>query len=155
MHYLQRQSTGQRVALDTHKPLAGGGEGRIYPVVSDEGLVAKLYHRPTAAHVAKLRVMLDHPPADPTVAQGHISIAWPIDLLHNDRKQVQGFLMQRVVSKWPLVDVYNTGARLNGAAYQQAVKSCGAVGATVEGNIMARDKAGQTTVTFLRKAFGL
>ena len=50
---------------------------------------------------------------------------------------------------------HNTGARLNGAAYQQAVKSCGAVGATVEGNIMARDKAGQTTVTFLRKVFGL
>ena len=50
---------------------------------------------------------------------------------------------------------HNTGVRLTGGAYQQAVKSCSALGATVEGNIMARDKAGQAIVTFLRKVFEL
>lgn len=48
-----------------------------------------------------------------------------------------------------------TGQHLTGAAYQQAVKSCGALGATVQGDRGARDKAGQATVAFLRKVFGL
>ena len=49
----------------------------------------------------------------------------------------------------------NTGQRLTGDAYQQTIKSCGALGASVEGNREARDKAGQASVTFLRKVLGL
>jgi dienelactone hydrolase len=48
---------------------------------------------------------------------------------------------------------HTTGLRLTGDAYQQALKSCAALGATVQGNNAARDKAGQATVTFLRKVF--
>lgn len=47
-----------------------------------------------------------------------------------------------------------TGARLQGAAYQEAVKSCSAVGASVEGNTGARDKAAQAAVAFLKQTFG-
>ena len=46
-----------------------------------------------------------------------------------------------------------TGARLQGAAYTDALKSCRAVGATVEGNHSARDKAAQAAVAFLKKTF--
>ena len=48
---------------------------------------------------------------------------------------------------------HNTGQRLTGAAYQQAIKNCGALGASVQGNTAARDKAGQAAVAFLHKAF--
>jgi len=50
---------------------------------------------------------------------------------------------------------HNTGQRLTGEAYRKAVKSCSAVGATVQGSSAARDRAGQAIVSFLRKAFGL
>lgn len=46
-----------------------------------------------------------------------------------------------------------TGARLQGAAYAAALKDCSALGATVEGNPRARDKAAQAAVGFLQKAF--
>ncbi|MFT3734809.1 MAG: dienelactone hydrolase family protein [Rhodocyclaceae bacterium] len=49
----------------------------------------------------------------------------------------------------------NTGQRLSGEAYQQALKSCSALGASVQGNTAARDASGQAAVAFLRKAFGL
>ena len=45
----------------------------------------------------------------------------------------------------------NSGARLQGEAYREALKTCSAVGATVEGNKSARDQAAQATVAFLRR----
>jgi dienelactone hydrolase len=48
----------------------------------------------------------------------------------------------------------NTGQRLQGPAYQEAAKACGAIGANVEGNRNARDKAAQAVIAFLRTAFG-
>jgi WD40 repeat protein/formylglycine-generating enzyme required for sulfatase activity len=93
-------------------PFASGGEGSIYPVRTDGSLVAKVYHRPTRVHADKLRVMLDCPPDDSMAVQGHTSIAWPVDLLEDDRSQVVGFLMPRVTAGIPLVDVYNPQARL-------------------------------------------
>ena len=46
-----------------------------------------------------------------------------------------------------------TGARLTVEGYRAALKSCGAVGATVEGSTRARDKAAQAAVGFLKKTF--
>jgi dienelactone hydrolase len=46
-----------------------------------------------------------------------------------------------------------TGTRLQGDAFTSALKSCGAVGATVEGSNRARDKAAQAAVAFLKKSF--
>lgn len=48
-----------------------------------------------------------------------------------------------------------SGARLQGPAYATALKGCGAIGATVEGNSRARDKARDAAVAFLKKNFGL
>ncbi|MBK8738493.1 MAG: dienelactone hydrolase family protein [Betaproteobacteria bacterium] len=46
-----------------------------------------------------------------------------------------------------------SGARLQGEAYTALLKSCGAVGATVEGSHRARDKAAQAAIGFLKKTF--
>ena len=50
---------------------------------------------------------------------------------------------------------HNSGQRVSGDAYKQALKTCSATGASVQGNKAARDAAGQVTVAFLRKVFGL
>jgi len=47
------------------------------------------------------------------------------------------------------------GARLQGEAYSAALKSCQAVGATVEGSTRARDQAAQAAVAFLKRVFAL
>lgn len=68
---------------------------------------------------------------------------------------------QRIREDCPLeVDIdtlatinHNTGQRLAGDALQQAVKACNAVGASVQGDTAARDKAGQAVVAFLLKVF--
>ena len=80
----------------------------------------------------------------------------------NDQRRITLRGAQRTVESCPLeVDIEtlttydrNTGQRLTGDAYQQAVKSCSALGATVQGNRAARDKAGQAAVAFLHKVFG-
>ena len=45
-----------------------------------------------------------------------------------------------------------TGARLQREAYAAALKHCGAVGATIEGNAGAREKAARAAVAFLQRA---
>ncbi len=47
----------------------------------------------------------------------------------------------------------NTGARLRGADFQQAVRDCRATGASVEGNRAARDQAARAALAFLREVF--
>ena len=47
----------------------------------------------------------------------------------------------------------STGQRLQGEAYQAVLKSCSAVGASMEGSPKARDRAAQVTLAFLAKAF--
>ena len=46
-----------------------------------------------------------------------------------------------------------SGQRLQGEAYQAALKSCSATGANIEGNAKARDKAAAATLAFLAKVF--
>jgi hypothetical protein len=83
-------------------------------VPGQPGLVAKVYHQPTAGHVAKLEAMLANPPADPMTARGGISIAWPVDRLWtvDEPARCLGYLMPRVDQARPLFDVYNPGTRL-------------------------------------------
>jgi DNA-binding helix-hairpin-helix protein with protein kinase domain len=78
-------------------------------VLEDESLVAKVYHKPTKAYEYKLKAMLVNPPENPTAGKGHISIAWPIDLLRTGEKgdRVVGFLMPRVQEMHSMLDFYN------------------------------------------------
>lgn len=106
---VQRQSNGQRLTLDPTSTLGAGGEARIYTVAQDRSVVAKMYHTPTPAHARKLAAMLANPPDDPMAAQGHISIAWPLDVLYttDGRQRVVGFLMPYVSRMRPVVAYYN------------------------------------------------
>lgn len=93
--------------------LGRGGEACIYAVPSCGDLVAKVYHKPTAAHAHKLRAMLANPPENPTASLGHISIAWPQDLLQatDVSNDIIGFLMPRIRGMRPIIDFYNPSTR--------------------------------------------
>ncbi len=93
--------------------LGRGGEACIYTLPTDANLVAKVYHKPSEQQARKLEVMLAHPPENPTASLGHISIAWPVELLrsadHSDR--IVGFLMPRIRGMRPIIDFYNPRTR--------------------------------------------
>lgn len=110
---LQRQFSGQLIAIDTNTAIASGGEGRIYPIAQDSSLVAKIYHRPTDEDGDKLTVMFSMPPDAPIAAPGHASIAWPMDLLHTvgGREKIVGFVMPRVTKVLPIHTFYTPKTR--------------------------------------------
>src|SRR5205085_709074 len=74
----------------------------------------KIYHQPSHQHFSKLRMMLKNAPADPTRAQGHVSIAWPVDLILDSHGKEVGFLMPRIDPSVSikLLRVYNPRDRL-------------------------------------------
>ena len=110
---LQRQFSGQLIAIDTNTAIASGGEGRIYPIAQDPSLVAKIYHKPTDEDGDKLTVMFSMPPDAPISELGHASIAWPIDLLHTvgGREKIVGFVMPRVKKALPVHTFYTPKTR--------------------------------------------
>jgi DNA-binding helix-hairpin-helix protein with protein kinase domain len=109
---LQRTSNQQIITLDLNSTLGHGGEARVYIVPQDETLVAKVYHKPGLNQARKLAAMLANPPENPMAAQGHISIAWPQDLLTTaGSSDVVGFVMPRVSGMRSLLDFYNPKTR--------------------------------------------
>ncbi|MBW4560094.1 MAG: tetratricopeptide repeat protein [Mojavia pulchra JT2-VF2] len=99
--------------LSLNVSLGRGGEACIYAVPSDSNSVAKVYHKPTVAHAYKLQAMLANPPENPTATLGHISIAWPQDLLRSvdGSNRIIGFLMPRIRGMRPIIDFYNPRTR--------------------------------------------
>ncbi|MBD2448980.1 tetratricopeptide repeat protein [Nostoc sp. FACHB-152] len=93
--------------------LGRGGEACIYAVPSDGDLVAKVYHKPTATHIKKLQAMLANPPENPTASLGHISIAWPQELIKtvDGSNSIVGFIMPRIRGMRPIIDFYNPRTR--------------------------------------------
>ena len=110
---LQRQSTGQVLQFDTRATLGAGGEALVFAVPGDAQIVAKVYRRPLPAHASKLASMLANPPADPMAAQGHVSIAWPTDVLQtaDGTRRIVGFIMPRADGERALIEFYNPTAR--------------------------------------------
>lgn len=110
---LQRQFTGKTITLDTKNPVGSGGEGRIYMVLDDPTLVAKIYHDPSDEDADKLTLMYNSPPANRTVAPGIVAIAWPVDLLRTTdaRQKIVGYLMPRVMKAAPVHIFYTPKTR--------------------------------------------
>ena len=100
-----------RARLTLGPELKRGGEGTVYLVEGRSDLLAKIYHPGASPGEAKLTWMRDHPPLDPTRAMGHISIAWPRDLLYDGRGAFVGFGMPRVRNAAALFDVFNPTRR--------------------------------------------
>ncbi|MBW4667525.1 MAG: tetratricopeptide repeat protein [Cyanomargarita calcarea GSE-NOS-MK-12-04C] len=145
--------------------LGRGGEACVYTLPIDGNLVAKIYHKPTVSHARKLAVMLAHPPSNPTASLGHISIAWPNEVLisADGSDRIIGFLMPRIRQMRPIIDFYNPRTRRlhcplfnyqyllrtarNLAAAFAALHNSGyCVGDVNESNIMVSDTALVTIV---------
>ena len=109
-----RSLPNQKISsLNLSVSLGRGGEACIYTVPTDTDLVAKIYHKPNNEQARKLEVMLAHPPENPTASLGHISIAWPIELLKaaDGSDRTIGFLMPRIRGMRPIIDFYNPRTR--------------------------------------------
>jgi DNA-binding helix-hairpin-helix protein with protein kinase domain len=152
--------------FDLREPFRSGGEGAIYEVPHYPNLVAKVYHaqRRTPERIAKLQIMVAHPPVNPTEHLNHPSIAWPTELLRDTAtNQLVGFVMPRVRQMLPLSEVYNPRARRrqlplfnyrylvrtarNLCAAVQAVHQAGyVIGDLNESNVLVSDQALVTLV---------
>ncbi len=66
---------------------------------------------PTPARIAKLKVMLANPPADPMLSHNHVSIAWVSDLLKDSNGKYLGFLMPTIADSKQLSSIYNPRRR--------------------------------------------
>lgn len=100
-----RTTTGEKFVLE--QAINRGGEAQIWSVRQDPHLVAKIYHKPTAEHQAKLTAML----AAPLTRTGaHPTVAWPLHLLYRQKNFV-GYLMPRAANTRPLFHYYNPARR--------------------------------------------
>jgi DNA-binding helix-hairpin-helix protein with protein kinase domain len=113
MQVLRCLTNKEATPINLTVSLGRGGEACIYTMPGDANLVAKVYHQPSLEHTRKLEVMLAHPPENPTVTLGHISIAWPVELLRAEdgSGNVIGFLMPRIRGMRPVIDFYNPRTR--------------------------------------------
>jgi serine/threonine protein kinase len=93
--------------------LGHGGEGAVYRVARNKTTVIKIYndiprhpHEPERAYATRVRAvragqeqkiltMIANPPHDAMHDHGHVSIAWPIDAIY-ENKQFVGFSMPKV-----------------------------------------------------------
>lgn len=100
-----RTATGEKFILG--RAINRGGEAQIWTVHQDTHLVAKIYHKPTTEHQAKLTTML----AAPLTRKGsHPTVAWPLQLLYHQNNFV-GYLMPRAAGSLPLFHYYNPARR--------------------------------------------
>jgi len=85
---------GGRVVLGSE--LAKGGEGKVFEVAGQPGVVAKVFHSPSSAVEQRLRAMLAiRPEGMRESGTGLVVLAWPEDLLMVDGSVV-GFLMPKI-----------------------------------------------------------
>jgi hypothetical protein len=109
MNPVYTTSAGKSITLA--RQLGSGGEGDVW-TVQGRLEVAKIYHprivRPE--HEAKLKAMVANPPVDEMRVKGHVSIAWPTELLYQGGK-FAGFLMPMLEQSPTIFTVYNPARR--------------------------------------------
>ncbi len=104
-------SRRQRASLK-NQPIAQGGEGSVYEIEGQSGLLAKVYKTPRSDYERKLLWMMHNPPVQPRQPAGHASIAWPSDLLYDQRGAFIGYVMPRIRTAIPLLNVFNPRRRM-------------------------------------------
>jgi serine/threonine protein kinase len=107
---LRLQHDGRTFDLNGLKQLGSGGEAIVYSL-NGTPWAAKVYSKLVSGRDEKLRVMLANPPKDPTSAQGHVSIAWPQDLVIDQQGRIVGYVMPQVEQMRRMFDFYNPGTR--------------------------------------------
>jgi hypothetical protein len=93
-------STSEGAPLAVERELARGGQGAIFEVAGDRGVVLKRYYEreldKDRALEERLRLMLELSPHGWREARsGHLLLAWPSELAY-DRGEFVGFLMPRL-----------------------------------------------------------
>jgi len=101
----------KRRPIHLGQDIGRGGEAIVYQVAGQPGLLAKTYDPPRPDYGQKLAWMQAHPPNDPTRAQGHASIAWPLELLYDGRGRFAGYLMPYIQNAVKLLEVFNPHCR--------------------------------------------
>jgi hypothetical protein len=94
--------------------ISSGGEGRVFEVVEDEALAAKVYYEIDDLYLGRLNILLATKAESWMDAGGHVSLTWPLaKLMDEGRRAVIGHLMYRVPkgSSFPLVHVFDPTAR--------------------------------------------
>lgn len=107
---LRLQRDGRTFDLKDLNRIGSGGEAVVYELEGTPWAV-KVYSKRVNGRDDKLRVMLANPPKDPTSTQGHVSIAWPQDLLIDQHDRIVGYVMPRVEQMRRMFDFYNPGTR--------------------------------------------
>ncbi|HZK18389.1 MAG TPA: hypothetical protein VFD15_03645, partial [Clostridia bacterium] len=81
--------SGKSYRLDG-KPFNSGGEGDIYNILSENGLVAKIYHPGIASKELedKLTFMVRKSPDSSVLSQ----VAWPADVIYDSNNSFGGFV---------------------------------------------------------------
>jgi Protein kinase domain len=103
---------GDQRPLDLGETIGQGGEARVSAVAGRPGLVAKIYTgAPPTGSDAKLRWMTAHPLPETSGADGHASVAWPRDIVVDERGAIRGFLMPRIAGAKPAIEVFNPKRR--------------------------------------------
>lgn len=105
-------NNGQEIILKQR--LDFGGEGGVWLTDFPE-TVAKIYHHPQENYAVKLQYMVENPPHDPMLIRKHRSIAWPQELLKDDKGNFAGFLMPRVSGALQINHIYNAKLRRRSA----------------------------------------
>jgi serine/threonine protein kinase len=105
MRLVYTTASGKSITLE--RQLGSGGEGEVWTVQGSLE-VAKIYHpqviRPE--HERKLKAMVANPPLDEMRLKGHVSIAWPTEVLYLGGK-FTGFLMPKLEKSPTIFTVYN------------------------------------------------
>lgn len=100
-----------RHSIGLDQQVARGGQGAIFSVNGQPGLLAKVYiPKPDEELEDKLTWMVDHAPPDPSAPQ-HATFAWPADLLYDAQRHFLGYVMPRVRDAWPILRVFNPRSR--------------------------------------------
>ena len=80
------------------KRLGGGGEGTVYLIEGDDGIVVKVYkEKSKAGKEGKLKAMLQKP--IPSKVQAYV--AWPKDVVYDQSGGFVGFIMMTLtLQRW-------------------------------------------------------
>jgi hypothetical protein len=105
--------TGTASGLRLGRRLGAGGEAEVFEVAGRRGVAFKRYLNPSRDRLAKLRLMIDHPPSEVAGHRDHLSMAWPQEIVTDGHGAVTGFFMPAVdlSTSVPVFQVYNPQSR--------------------------------------------
>lgn len=104
--------TSAKEALQLGEEWGRGGEGIVYAILERPDQLAKLYSSaPHGGYEQKLIWMKNNSPDDPSRSQGHASLAWPLDLLYDEKGSFIGYTMPLIRDAAPILEVFNPYSR--------------------------------------------